>query len=80
MPNVFKKPIDGYRFFFYSNEGGEPPHVHVQRAENVAKFWIDPLELESNEGFSSQQIAFIEKTIRARKTRILHAWNEHFKS
>ncbi|MDP4220346.1 MAG: DUF4160 domain-containing protein [Bacteroidota bacterium] len=80
MPNVFRRPINGYRLFFYSNEGSEPPHVHVQKAENAAKFWIDPVKLDWNEGFSSQQISFIEKMIRARKTRILNAWNEYFTS
>jgi hypothetical protein len=30
VPTVIR--IHGYRYFFYSNEGSEPPHVHVERA------------------------------------------------
>ncbi|MDQ3015894.1 MAG: DUF4160 domain-containing protein [Bacteroidota bacterium] len=41
MPNVFRK--DGYRFFFFSNEGNEPPHIHIELGGAYAKFWLDPL-------------------------------------
>jgi hypothetical protein len=42
MPKVFE--IDGYRGFFYSNEGSprEPVHVHVRKGEGEAKFWVTP--------------------------------------
>ena len=33
----------GYTFYFYSNENGEPIHIHVSKgrpSENSAKFWI----------------------------------------
>jgi hypothetical protein len=29
MPTVLKS--GGYRLFFYSGDGGEPPHVHVEQ-------------------------------------------------
>jgi hypothetical protein len=32
----------GYRFFFFSLEGQEPPHVHVEQAERYAKVWLGP--------------------------------------
>lgn len=41
MPTVLK--IGGYRFFFYSNEGNEPPHIHVEKSDSLAKFWLDPV-------------------------------------
>lgn len=44
MPEVFRKY--GFVFFFYSNEGGEPMHIHVRKAGGFAKFWIEPVELE----------------------------------
>lgn len=40
MPTIMR--IDGYRFFFFSNEGSEPPHIHVEQAERYAKFWLNP--------------------------------------
>ncbi|MEO6401177.1 MAG: DUF4160 domain-containing protein [Vicinamibacteria bacterium] len=43
MPSLLQ--VEGFRFFFYSSEGNEPAHVHVERAEAEAKFWLDPLRL-----------------------------------
>lgn len=37
--------IDGFRFFFYSNEGSEPPHIHIEKGDYVSKFWIPEAEL-----------------------------------
>ena len=42
--------FEGYRIGFYSNERDEPPHVHVIRADNEAKFWLDPVRLANNMG------------------------------
>ncbi len=41
MPTVMN--IAGYRFFFYSLEGTEPPHIHIERDAATAKFWLDPV-------------------------------------
>src|SRR5258708_4053139 len=30
------------RFFFFSNEGNEPPHIHIEDGDGYAKFWLDP--------------------------------------
>lgn len=42
MPVVFR--YQGFKFFFYSNEGNplEPPHIHVRAAGKEAKFWLSP--------------------------------------
>jgi hypothetical protein len=43
MPEVVR---DGpYRFFFFSSEGAEPPHVHVRRDRCMAKYWLWPVQL-----------------------------------
>ncbi|MCI0405089.1 MAG: DUF4160 domain-containing protein, partial [candidate division Zixibacteria bacterium] len=43
MPTVAR--IKGFRFFFFSNEGHEPPHIHVEHGDKYAKFWLEPVEL-----------------------------------
>jgi hypothetical protein len=43
MPTVLR--VGGYRFFFYSADADEPPHIHVAREDNVAKFWLSPVRL-----------------------------------
>lgn len=40
MPTVLI--IEGFVFFFYSSEGNEPPHIHVERAGAKAKWWLVP--------------------------------------
>jgi hypothetical protein len=53
MPTVLR--TGPYRLFFYSSDRDEPPHVHVEREDNVAKFWLDPVTLQSSGGFSRDE-------------------------
>ena len=55
MPNVFEK--EGFRFFFYSNEREEPPHIHVRRGGGLAKIWLQPLRLAHAEGLTPKPSA-----------------------
>ena len=48
MPTVMR--IGLHRFFFFSGDGGEPPHVHVETGDNEAKFWLDPVSLANQVG------------------------------
>ncbi|MEO8610931.1 MAG: DUF4160 domain-containing protein [Chloroflexota bacterium] len=76
MPTVIR--IGLYRFFFYSNENDEPRHIHVKAAENEAKFWLDPIELEWNEGFNNRQLKQIERHIQDNQSYIIEIWDEFF--
>lgn len=76
MPTVFTQ--NGYRFFFFSNEGTEPIHIHVRKAENYAKLWIKPIALEHNCGFSSREIREIKETVFTNQNQIEDVWNEYF--
>jgi hypothetical protein len=61
MPTVLR--IKGYRFFFYSMEGREPPHIHVEYADFVAKFWLEPVRLASVFGFKDSELRRIRVII-----------------
>ena len=76
MPIIITK--NGYRLFFYSNEMNEPIHVHVEKAENVAKFWLNPIRLAKNDGFKSYEVKKIIKIIFEHQQLIEVKWNEHF--
>ena len=52
MPEVFRGR--GYRFFFFSREGHEPRHIHVEQAERDAKFWLEPIELVEHAGSAAE--------------------------
>ncbi len=76
MPTVLR--IGGARFFFYSNEGEEPAHVHVEQAGAVAKFWLDPVSLASSSRFTGRELRRLERLVNEHQQRLLEAWNEDF--
>jgi hypothetical protein len=76
MPTV--KNISGpYRLFFYSFDCNEPKHVHVQREKLMCKFWLEPISLCKNSGFSPKELNAIRRLIEANLTQIMEAWHEH---
>ena len=52
-----------YRFFFYSNENGEPAHIHIQRDRMLAKFWLRPIALAGSTRFSPKELRKLESLI-----------------
>ena len=75
MPTVLR--IGAYRFYFYSNEKGEPPHIHVQRERFLAKFWLNPVALAGSKRFASHELRTIQKHVGENREKFLEAWNEH---
>lgn len=79
MPRI--KGIPGpYRFFFYSFDCNEPQHVHAERESATCKFWLDPLMLADNHGFSARDLNRVRAIILENHTRITEAWHEHCSS
>lgn len=76
MPTVDR--IGPYRIFFYSNEGDEPPHVHVQRDRNVSKFWLSPVALVGALGFKPHELREMERLVAENQQAFLEAWYEFF--
>jgi hypothetical protein len=76
MPEI--PGIGKYRFFFWSKEGNEPPHIHVKSAEDAAKFWLDPVTVSQNFGYTSQEPTKIENLVKTHQQTFLEAWNEYF--
>lgn len=76
MPTVLRH--GPYRLFFYSNEGAEPPHVHVERDEKTAKFWLNPVRLQDSEGFSRVEIVRLSVIVEDNLASLLRSWHEFF--
>lgn len=76
MPTVLR--LGPYRFFFYSNEGLEPTHIHVERDSSHAKFWLEPVALARSQGLPAQELRRLEGIVAAHRERFLEAWNDHF--
>jgi Domain of unknown function (DUF4160) len=76
MPTVLR--IGPYRFFFYSGDRDEPPHVHVERDDCTAKFWLDPVRLQRSSGCSRGDVNKIRKIVESEVETLLRSWNEYF--
>lgn len=72
MPTVLR--VGPYRFFFYSNEGGEPPHIHIQRDRALAKFWLDPVTLAKSTRMAAHELTEIAALVGSHRTELLDAW------
>jgi hypothetical protein len=75
MPTIL---IDGYKFRFYSSDIFEPPHVHVIKAEKVAKIWLQPISVQSNRGYNLAELNLVLRLARQNQARLLEAWNDYF--
>ena len=76
MPAV--RGIPGpFRVFFTSFDCAEPPHVHVERESRTCKFWLEPLSLARNHGFSARELIIIRRLVSDNRAAILEVWREH---
>ena len=76
MPELLR--IRGYRFFFFSLEDREPPHIHVAQAGRYAKFWLQPVSLAANRGFRSHELTVIRELVVEHGNLFLERWNAYF--
>lgn len=79
MPTVLR--IDGYRLYFYSNEGDprEPIHIHVERGEAEAKLWLHPqVSVAESHGFHARALRDIIELVERQRDLIERAWHDHF--
>jgi hypothetical protein len=78
MPTVLRP--GPYRIYFVSHDIlNEPPHVHLDREDMTAKFWLNPVALARNLGFSPKELRTIERLITEHQQELLEAWNVNFR-
>ena len=76
MPTIGR--IGPYRVYFYSHDMAEPPHVHVDRDEQTAKFWLRPVALARNIGFRPKELREVQRMVVEHAGEFIEAWNEEF--
>jgi hypothetical protein len=76
LPTVLR--IGAYKFYFYSHEPNEPPHVHIDRDNFSAKFWLSPVLLAKNIGFSPKELRKLEKLMIKHRDKLLEDWHGYF--
>ena len=78
MPTILR--ARGYRFFFFSNEGNEPAHIHAEKAESYAKFWLEPVALARSIGYNARELYQLRELVEEHKNLFLEKWYEYFVS
>ncbi len=77
MPEVVRE--SGWVGSFYSNDGHEPPHIHLFKGGGQAKFWFKPVRLDRQHfGLKPKELAAERKIVEAHEDEILQAWNVCF--
>ncbi|MYE06314.1 MAG: DUF4160 domain-containing protein [Chloroflexi bacterium] len=76
MPTVLRE--GPYRFYFYVSDRNEPPHVHVERDNRVAKFWLDPVRLERDGGLPRAEARRLTRIVERHQVELRGAWDERF--
>ncbi len=76
MPTILRQ--GPYRFQFFALDYEEPPHIHVRRDNFVAKFWLRPVQLQSDGGFRGVEIRRIQRIVEQHQAAFLEAWNGYF--
>lgn len=76
MPTVLR--VKGYRFFFFSADQRETPHIHVEKGEGYAKFWLAPVALARSRGFGSHELTEIAGIVSRNRGFLQEKWDEHF--
>ncbi len=68
----------GHRFFFYSKEIGEPPHIHVLKDSRQLKVWLKDMRVARNAGFATHEVNDILKVIGEHREQFEEAWHDYF--
>ena len=76
MPTILR--IGAYRFYFYSHEPNESPHIHIDRDSLSAKFWLQSVSLAQNIGFPAKELRKLQSMVIENQTQLLEAWHEYF--
>ena len=72
MPTAMR--LGKFRFFFFSNEGDEPRHIHVESGSAYAKFWLEPVDLAKQVGYKSNELAELRRIIEDRRLFLKAGW------
>jgi hypothetical protein len=74
MPTILR--IGSFRFHFYSDEGNEPPHIHVRGPDGECKFWLVPVALTRNRGVTPHDLREIERLVFENRQLLIEKYHE----
>lgn len=75
-PTVLR--IGPHRLYFVSHDMHEPPHIHIDRDDCSAKFWLNPIALAFNLGYPPKELRKLESIVIKHQVELMEAWDEYF--
>jgi hypothetical protein len=78
VPTVYRER--GFRFFFWSNESNEPPHVHVESGDGFAKFWLTPVSLAQSVHYDASEVRELLRIVTEQREMLEKVWHGYFSS
>ena len=76
MPTIHRQ--SGFRFYFFTHEPNEPPHVHIDKGSATIKVWLDTPEVAKTRGFRAHEITGIIAMVSEHQQMLREAWHEYF--
>ena len=76
MPTVLR--VGAYRFYFFSHEPNEPPHIHIDRGRATIKVWLETVAVAKSRGFRAHEIGGILAMVDEHRPMLLEVWHEYF--
>jgi hypothetical protein len=64
--------------FFYRNEMGEPPHIHIQCGRKLEKFWLQPVGLASSARYAAHELRALHRLVDENRDHLMEAWHGYF--
>jgi hypothetical protein len=74
MPTILRQ--DGFRFFFYSREGNEPPHIHVVGHDGEMKVWLNTLTVAKVFNLSPSHQKLVMEIVSQNRDLLIKKWGE----
>lgn len=71
MPTVLR--VGAYQFYFYSHEPNDPQHVHIDKDDASAKFWLERIALARNVGFSARELGALQRLVTEHRDVLIAA-------
>ena len=76
MPTVLR--IDGYRFFFFSDEHS-PSHIHIEKGDGYARIEIESVKVTDSYNLNNKELRRLCILVKENNEKLTKAWNEYFK-
>ena len=70
--------VEGFRFYFFSDERQEPPHVHVAKGKGAGKLWLQPVRIAYTYDFTPAELRRVRELTFEHQAAFVERWNEYF--